>query len=123
MAQLELRPTSELRVFIIARAINWDFTVTSKWLFILFLYFRFEESDHSRQEEADANGNIKGKYSYKNSEGNDIVVQYSAGPNQGFVIENQEELAQSVSKATLDAAEVQKSRNIDEVEKTNGIYF
>ena len=27
MAQLELRPTSELRVFIIARAINWDFTV------------------------------------------------------------------------------------------------
>lgn len=91
--------------------------------FVLFLYFRFEESDHSRQEEADANGNIKGKYSYKNSEGNDIVVQYSAGPNQGFVIENQEELAQSVSKATLDAAEVQKSRNIDEVEKTNGIYF
>ena len=91
--------------------------------FVLFLYFRFEESDHSRQEEADANGNIKGKYSYKNSEGNDIVVQYSAGPNQGFVIENQEELAQSVAKATLDAAEVQKSRNIDEVEKTNGIYF
>ena len=32
-------------------------------------------------------------------------------------------MAQSVSKATLDAAEVQKSRNIDEVEKTNGIYF
>ena len=27
MAQLELRPTSKLRVFIIARALNWHFTV------------------------------------------------------------------------------------------------
>ena len=30
MAQLELRPTSELRVFIIARTINWNFTLFRK---------------------------------------------------------------------------------------------
>ena len=32
MAQLELRPTSELRVFIIARALNWEFTVVKNSL-------------------------------------------------------------------------------------------
>ena len=32
MAQLELRPTSKLRVFIIARALNWHFTVCYFWV-------------------------------------------------------------------------------------------
>ena len=45
-----------------------------------------------------------GKYSYVNAEGNKILVKYSAGPDQGFVVENEQELKGSVQKATSEAA-------------------
>ena len=45
-----------------------------------------------------------GKYSYVNAEGNTILVKYSAGPDQGFVVENEQELKGSVEKATSEAA-------------------
>ena len=44
MAQLKLRPTSELRVFIIARALNWEFTVLAleKLYCAIFAYMHKE---------------------------------------------------------------------------------
>ncbi len=68
--------------------------------------FGYNSEDGSREETSDASGNIRGKYSYVNAEGNTIIVYYSAGPDQGFVIENEEELEGQVAKATLDAARV-----------------
>lgn len=67
--------------------------------------FGYESEDGSiREEKSDANGNIKGKYSYVNAEGNTILVHYSAGPETGFVIENEKELQESIAKATQDGA-------------------
>ena len=53
-----------------------------------------------RQEEADSNGQVKGRYSYVNDDGNEIAVQYSAGAGIGFVVENKDELKAQVRKAT-----------------------
>jgi len=63
-----------------------------------------EDGSILRQEESDADGNIKGKYSYVNAEGNTIEVKYKAGADIGFVVENEEELKGSVEKATNEAA-------------------
>ena len=84
--------------------------------------FRFEESDHSREEESDPNGNIQGSYSYVNNDGNNIQVRYSAGPEKGFVIENSEELVQSVAKATEDGAISALEARSGDLEVAN-IYF
>ena len=64
-----------------------------------------EEDESLHQEESDSDGNIKGKYSYVNAEGNTILVKYSAGPDKGFVVENEKELEGSVQKATNEAAQ------------------
>jgi hypothetical protein len=66
--------------------------------------FGYEGEEGSRQETSDESGHVKGEYGYTNAEGNRIVVRYRAGPNQGFVIENSNELAASVEKATFDGA-------------------
>jgi len=76
-----------------------------------------EQDDSLRQEESDADGNIKGKYSYVNAEGNTILVKYSAGPNQGFVVENEQELKGSVQKATSEAAKKVKRRRMKVVKR------
>ena len=72
--------------------------------------FNFDEDSSYREEESDANGNIRGKYRYVNADGNTIEVIYSAGADKGFVIENEQELLSSVAKATKDAAEKSKKR-------------
>ena len=54
----------------------------------------------NREEEADADGTIKGRYSYVNDDGNEIAVQYTAGADIGFVVENKAELEANVRKAT-----------------------
>ena len=69
-----------------------------------FNFGSVEAEEGGRTEEADADGNVRGSYSYVNAEGNRIIVHYSAGPGKGFVIENEEEVSQSVHKATLDGA-------------------
>jgi len=76
-----------------------------------------EQDDSLRQEESDADGNIKGKYSYVNAEGNTILVKYSAGPDQGFVVENEQELKGSVEKATSEAAKKVKRRRMKVVKR------
>merc|ERR1719162_521491 len=76
-----------------------------------------EQDDSLRQEESDADGNIKGKYSYVNAEGNTILVKYSAGPDQGFVVENEQELKGSVEKATNEAAKKVKRRRMKVVKR------
>ena len=53
-------------------------------------------------------GNIRGKYRFINADGNTIEVKYSAGADTGFVIENENELTQALTKATNDAAEGQR---------------
>ena len=55
---------------------------------------------------------ILGKYSYVNAEGNTILVKYSAGPDQGFVVENEQELKGSVEKATSEAAKKVKIQTL-----------
>ena len=47
MAQLKLRPTSKVRVFIIARAINWDFTV-SEFLLIVRTLLQSQKKSHKK---------------------------------------------------------------------------
>ena len=54
-----------------------------------------------RQEQADSNGQVKGRYSYVNDDGNEIAVQYSAGAGIGFKVENKNELKSQVRKATF----------------------
>ena len=58
-----------------------------------------------------------GKYSYVNAEGNTILVKYSAGPDQGFVVENEQELKGSVEKATSEAAKKVKRRRMKVVKR------
>ena len=55
-------------------------------------------------------GNIRGKYRFVNSDGNTIEVKYSAGADKGFVIENQHELTNSVSKATFASNNITKRK-------------
>jgi hypothetical protein len=43
------------------------------------------------------------------------LVKYSAGPDQGFVVENEQELKGSVEKATSEAAKKVKIRLIFKV--------
>ncbi len=47
---------------------------------------------------------MRGQYSYINAEGNEIIVRYRASKDGGFVIENEEELNESVARATADGA-------------------
>ena len=63
--------------------------------------FAFDEPDLSREESSDNLGNVKGSYAYVNGDGNRIEVKYSAGAEKGFVVENEEELKNSVHKATI----------------------
>ena len=58
----------------------------------------------NRQEQSDADGTVTGRYSYVNDDGNEIAVQYRAGADIGFVVENKEELEASVRKATEEGA-------------------
>ena len=69
-----------------------------------------------RQEEADANGRVKGRYSYVNDDGNEIAVQYLAGAGIGFVVENKNELKAQVTKATFDG--VSKGKRVKVVKKS-----
>ena len=69
-----------------------------------------------RQEEADSNGKVKGRYSYVNDDGNEIAVQYSAGAGIGFVVENKQELKAQVTKATFDG--VSKGKRVKVVKKS-----
>jgi len=61
--------------------------------------FKYDEEFSSREESADAYGNIKGKYAYTNELGSTIIVEYSAGADKGFVIENEEEMEKAVEEA------------------------
>ena len=47
---------------------------------------------------------VRGEYSYLSPAGSLIAVRYSAGPDTGFVIENADELAAAVEKATNEEA-------------------
>ena len=67
--------------------------------------FDFSEDNLLREEAADPAGNVQGRYSYTNRDGNEIEVRYSAGAEKGFVIENEVELAKAVAKATKEASE------------------
>jgi len=60
----------------------------------------------NREEVSNSEGYVKGSYSYLNGEGNQIKVEYVAGPEVGFVVQNQEELTASLVKATADGARV-----------------
>jgi len=60
----------------------------------------------SREEVSNSEGYVKGSYSYLNGEGNEIRVEYVAGPGVGFVVQNQDELDASLLKATADGARV-----------------
>ena len=66
--------------------------------------FDFNEDNLLREESADPSGNVQGRYSYTNRDGNEIEVRYSAGAEKGFVIENEVELAKAVAKATNEAS-------------------
>ena len=66
--------------------------------------FDFNEDNLLREEAADPSGNVQGRYSYTNRDGNEIEVRYSAGAEKGFVIENEVELAKAVAKATKEAS-------------------
>ena len=57
-----------------------------------------------RQEESSDDGTVYGEYSYVNAEGNEISVRYRASQEGGFEILNEEELKESVAKATADGA-------------------
>ena len=45
---------------------------------------------------------VRGEYSYVSPAGSLISVKYSAGPDSGFVVENADELAAAVEKATYE---------------------
>lgn len=47
--------------------------------------FEYQTNDQSRKESADANGNVRGRYSYMNEAGNHDLT-YVAGPNTGFLV-------------------------------------
>jgi len=67
-------------------------------------YFEYKSADSERTEDADSTGSITGKYGYKTAGGNDILVQYSASPQTGFVIENMDELAAALERSAAEAA-------------------
>ena len=74
----------------------------------------------SRQEEADSDGQVKGRYSYVNDDGNEIAVQYSAGAETGFVVHNDDELKAQVQKATESASsKVKKMKIVKKPRKDN----
>ena len=49
--------------------------------------FSFDYEDFSREEEADAQGNVVGQYTYKDQDGIQRSLSYRAGANIGFVPE------------------------------------
>jgi len=61
--------------------------------------FKYDAEFSSREESADGYGNIKGKYAYTNELGSTIIVEYSAGADTGFVIENEDKIEQDVAEA------------------------
>ena len=77
--------------------------------------FEIQGEASAHNQHADAEGNVFGEYSYTNELGHVIRVEYKAGPSIGFVIVNQEELDQSVHKATLEAAaaHVPKTKTVE----------
>jgi len=82
--------------------------------------FSFSSEDSSRQESSDAIGNVEGEYGYQTHDGARFKVKYSAGPEKGFVIENQQELEQNLlrlasSTATVDLSDT-KTRIAPEVD-------
>merc|ERR1739846_302481 len=54
--------------------------------------FGFAASDHSRNEQSDAEGNVRGSYNFRSENGEDIEVRYTAGAETGFVVENLDEV-------------------------------
>ena len=57
----------------------------------------------TRSESAGEDGVVRGEYSYVSpASGSLISVKYSAGPDSGFVVENADELAAAVEKATYE---------------------
>ena len=50
--------------------------------------FGFEADDQSRQEEADQDGLVMGKYTYVDANGVERSLSYRAGANLGFVIDD-----------------------------------
>lgn len=64
--------------------------------------FQSDEDSSTRTESAGDDGIVRGEYSYLTPAGSQISVQYSAGPDTGFVIENADELAAAVEKATYE---------------------
>ncbi|KAK7086612.1 hypothetical protein SK128_001940 [Halocaridina rubra] len=49
--------------------------------------FKIAEDGHSRTEQSDSNGNIRGTYSYRDDNGQTRTFSYTAGRNTGFIIE------------------------------------
>ncbi|XP_046393337.1 uncharacterized protein LOC124161145 [Ischnura elegans] len=47
--------------------------------------FAYEAEDHSRQESADAAGNVKGHFAFKAKDGVNRKVDYEAGAERGFI--------------------------------------
>jgi len=58
--------------------------------------FQYSNNDSHREEKADETGTVMGSYSYTTDEGQNIKVEYRAGPQTGFVIKNWEELQAAV---------------------------
>jgi len=83
--------------------------------------FDFSGDGSDRQEVSDSEGYVRGSYKYVNPEGNQIKVEYAAGPQIGFVVQNREELKASLEKATLDGAKaVLAARESAEVKPVTG---
>ncbi|TRY78323.1 hypothetical protein TCAL_15358, partial [Tigriopus californicus] len=79
--------------------------------------FNYQGDESSRFEESDASGAVRGQYNYINAEGNTILVQYSASPDTGFVIENEQELSQALEKATKDGAQAAAAARTEQQRK------
>jgi len=58
--------------------------------------FQYSNDDGQRKEEADETGTVRGSYSYITDEGQNIKVEYTAGPQTGFFIKNWQELQASI---------------------------
>ncbi len=72
-----------------------------------------------RQEESSDDGTVYGEYSYVNAEGNEISVRYRASQEGGFEILNEEELKESVAKATADGAAAAAAARTSEHRRVN----
>lgn len=50
--------------------------------------FGFKSQTHSRHEEQDSNGRVRGEFIYVDDVGEKHGVKYKAGPHSGFEVEN-----------------------------------